>query len=256
MAGQVKAAGSGVTRFAPGDEVYADLLYHGYGGFAGYAAAPADAMSLSRRPYRSRKRLQFRWRRQPHSRTFAAAENPARAEGPNRWRFRRRRHLLRSRSPRHAGPSDRRDQHPEIKLVRSPGADHVVDYTTTNFARGGRRYDLILDTVGRIHRLGPGIVADRDSSHGNRSRDRRFRAPGSLGPGPLHGAHFKFVMARCPAGWVTGAGFLQVTGAFLVLPGAASAVRARRGCPGSRVFIIVVSVSLILVPGDARATPR
>jgi NADPH:quinone reductase-like Zn-dependent oxidoreductase len=35
-----------------------------------------------------------------------------------------------------------------IDLVRSLGADHVVDYTTTDFVRGGRRYNLILDTVG------------------------------------------------------------------------------------------------------------
>ena len=37
---------------------------------------------------------------------------------------------------------------PNIDLVRSLGADHVVDYTTTDVVGGGRRYDRILDTVG------------------------------------------------------------------------------------------------------------
>lgn len=46
IAGQVKAAGGDVTRFASGREVYANLLYHRYGGFAEYASVPADAMSL------------------------------------------------------------------------------------------------------------------------------------------------------------------------------------------------------------------
>src|SRR4029453_8280057 len=35
-----------------------------------------------------------------------------------------------------------------LELARSLGADHVVDYTTTQLARGGGRYDLVLDTVG------------------------------------------------------------------------------------------------------------
>jgi NADPH:quinone reductase-like Zn-dependent oxidoreductase len=35
-----------------------------------------------------------------------------------------------------------------IDLVRSLGADQVVDYTTTDVVASGRRYDLILDTVG------------------------------------------------------------------------------------------------------------
>ena len=35
-----------------------------------------------------------------------------------------------------------------LDLVRSLGADHVVDYTTTDALGSGRRYDRILDTVG------------------------------------------------------------------------------------------------------------
>lgn len=34
-----------------------------------------------------------------------------------------------------------------VDLVRSIGADHVVDYTREDFTAGGRRYDLILDNV-------------------------------------------------------------------------------------------------------------
>lgn len=35
-----------------------------------------------------------------------------------------------------------------VEMVRSIGADHVIDYTKENFARGTQRYDLILDAVG------------------------------------------------------------------------------------------------------------
>ena len=38
---------------------------------------------------------------------------------------------------------------PKVDLVRSIGADHVIDYTREDFADGARRYDLILDTAGR-----------------------------------------------------------------------------------------------------------
>jgi NADPH:quinone reductase-like Zn-dependent oxidoreductase len=36
----------------------------------------------------------------------------------------------------------------KLDLVRSLGADHVIDYTTTDFADGAHRYDLILDIGG------------------------------------------------------------------------------------------------------------
>jgi NADPH:quinone reductase-like Zn-dependent oxidoreductase len=38
---------------------------------------------------------------------------------------------------------------PKTDLVRSIGADHVIDYTREDFADGPQRYDLILDTAGR-----------------------------------------------------------------------------------------------------------
>jgi NADPH:quinone reductase-like Zn-dependent oxidoreductase len=36
----------------------------------------------------------------------------------------------------------------KVEMVRSIGADHVIDYTQENFAKSGQRYDLILDNVG------------------------------------------------------------------------------------------------------------
>ena len=35
----------------------------------------------------------------------------------------------------------------KLDLVRSIGADHVVDYTQEDFTRSGQRYDLVLDNV-------------------------------------------------------------------------------------------------------------
>ena len=35
-----------------------------------------------------------------------------------------------------------------LDLVRSIGADHVIDYTQEDFTRGAGRYDIVVDTVG------------------------------------------------------------------------------------------------------------
>jgi NADPH:quinone reductase-like Zn-dependent oxidoreductase len=51
-----------------------------------------------------------------------------------------------------------------VELVRSPGADHLVDYTQEDFTRGERRHDLLLDNVlnhppsATAHVLAPGGI--------------------------------------------------------------------------------------------------
>jgi len=41
------------------------------------------------------------------------------------------------------------DSTPKLDMLRSIGADHVIDYTAEEFTKGGQRYDRILDFVGR-----------------------------------------------------------------------------------------------------------
>jgi len=35
-----------------------------------------------------------------------------------------------------------------VAMVRSIGADQVIDYTHEDFTQGAQRYDLIVDTIG------------------------------------------------------------------------------------------------------------
>jgi NADPH:quinone reductase-like Zn-dependent oxidoreductase len=151
VAGQVEAVGSGVTRLKPGDEVYANLLDHGYGGFAEYVAVPVEAMSLKpanlsfedaaavpMAAVTALQGLRHHGELQPTHKvlinggsggvgTFAV--QLAKAAGAEVTAV---------------------TSTPNLDLVRSLGADHVIDYTTTDVLGGGRRYHRILDTVGNL----------------------------------------------------------------------------------------------------------
>jgi NADPH:quinone reductase-like Zn-dependent oxidoreductase len=149
VAGQVEAVGSAVTGFRPGDEVYANLLDHGYGGFAEYAAVPVDVLSLKPAalsfeeaaavPMAATTALQGLGHHGELQPTHKVLINGA-SGGVGSFAVQ----LAKAAGAEVTAVTSTGN----LDLVRSLGADHVVDYTTTDFTRGGQRYDLILDTVG------------------------------------------------------------------------------------------------------------
>ena len=66
-----------------------------------------------------------------------------------------------------------------VELVRSIGADHVIDYTKEDFTRGGPRYDFILDNVGNHSPVGH---AARPHPGRGAATERRGTLRGRSGP--------------------------------------------------------------------------
>jgi NADPH:quinone reductase-like Zn-dependent oxidoreductase len=46
------------------------------------------------------------------------------------------------------------DKPAKLEMLRSIGADHVIDYTKENFTKNGQSYDVIMDTIGKSPFLG------------------------------------------------------------------------------------------------------
>ena len=156
VAGRVEAVGDGVIRFKPGDEVYANLLDHGYGGFAEYVSVPVSVMSL--KP----AQLSF----EEAAAVPMAATTALQGLGHHGELHPGQQVLINgatggvgSFAVQLAKASGAEvtavTSTPNLDLVRSLGADHILDYTTTDFVECGRRYDRILDTVGNrsVHDL-------------------------------------------------------------------------------------------------------
>ena len=145
MAGEVEAVGNKVTQFKPGDAVFGSCS----GAFAEYACTGESKVVMK-----------------PENVTFeqAASVNVAGLTALQGLRDKGKIHagskvlingaaggvgtfavqLARSFGAHVTGVCSTRN----IDLVRSIGADEVVDYTQNDFTKGSQRYDVILDCVG------------------------------------------------------------------------------------------------------------
>jgi NADPH:quinone reductase-like Zn-dependent oxidoreductase len=145
FAGRVEAVGPAVTRFRPGDEVYGETN----GTFAEYVCVADDV--VERKP----ANLTFE-----ESAAIPLAANTALMGLRDAARVRPGQTVLingasggvgtfavqiaKAYGAQVTGVCSTRN----VDLVRSIGADHVVDYTRDDFSRAGRRYDVVFDLVG------------------------------------------------------------------------------------------------------------
>ena len=150
IAGRVEAVGRNVRQFQPGDEVFGDLFAHGFGALAEYVSAPEGAM-----------------RPKPASMTFEEAATLPQAALLALQGLRNKRQVqpgdkvlingagggvgtFAVQIAKHYGAEVTGvDSARKLDMLRSLGADHVIDYAQEDFVKSGQRYDLILDVVAR-----------------------------------------------------------------------------------------------------------
>jgi len=146
IAGQVEAVGRDTKQFQRGDEVFGDLSVCGWGGFAEYVAVPESALALKPAnltfeesaavPQASIVALQGlrdEGRIQPGKRVLINGASG----GIGTFAVQ----IAKYFGAEVTGVCSTRN----LDMVRSLGADHVIDYTREDFTQSGQRYDLILD---------------------------------------------------------------------------------------------------------------
>ena len=149
IAGRVKAVGRNVTRFQPGDEVFGDISGCGWGGFAEYVCARENALALKPAsmtfeeaaavPFAGVTALQGlrdKGQIQPGQKVLINGASG----GVGTFAVQ----LAKSFAAEVTGVCSTR----KLDMVRSIGADQVIDYTQEDFTNNGQRYDLILAANG------------------------------------------------------------------------------------------------------------
>ena len=146
MAGRVEAVGKNVTRFRPGDEVFAFVFA---GGFAEHTSVPEDvlgpkpanltfeqAAAVPLAALTALQGLRDHGRIQPGQKLLIIGASG----GVGTFAVQ----IAKSFGAEVTGVCSTRN----VDMVRSIGADHVIDYTQEDFTRSGQRYDLILQLAG------------------------------------------------------------------------------------------------------------
>jgi NADPH:quinone reductase-like Zn-dependent oxidoreductase len=149
MAGRVTAVGRNVKEFQPGDEVFGDVSECGWGAFAEYVVAPEGALvqkpanltfeEAAAVPESAVVALQgLRDKGQIQSGQKVLIVGASGGIGSFAVQ------IAKSFGAEVTGVCSTRN----VEMVRSLGADHVIDYTQEDFSQNGQRYDLILATAG------------------------------------------------------------------------------------------------------------
>ena len=148
IAGRVEAVGKSVTRVRPGDEVFGDLSDCGFGGFAEYVSVPETALApkpagttfeeaaaVPGSALPALQGLRDKGRIKPGQKVLVNGASG----GVGTFAVQ----IAKSFGAEVTGVCSTRN----VEMVRSLGADHVIDYTKEDFARNGQRFDLILDAA-------------------------------------------------------------------------------------------------------------
>jgi NADPH:quinone reductase-like Zn-dependent oxidoreductase len=148
VAGTVEAVGPGVTAFEPGDDVFGDVSGYGFGAFAEYVAAPTDAFvplpagamyeQAAAVPVAGLAALQALRDDVGVGPGDRVLVNGA-SGGVGTFAVQIAKHF----GAEVTGVCSTRN----VDLVRSLGADRVVDYTRADVTGRDERYDLVLDAA-------------------------------------------------------------------------------------------------------------